>query len=86
MVPFMPPEPYKAEDAPGNNSILSTSNAFKPTMAPTEKFSPGAWLSIPSTSWLNLTLPLPPNPRVVGVLKVKEEVVTSTPFKVETIS
>ena len=44
----MPPAPYKAEDAPGNNSILSTSNSVKPITLPTEKFKPGAWLSIPS--------------------------------------
>ena len=47
-VPFIPPEPYNAEEAPGNNSILSTSNSVKPTILATEKFKPGAWLSIPS--------------------------------------
>jgi hypothetical protein len=85
-VPFIPPGPYNADEAPESNSILSISSSLGPMMAPTEKFRPGAWLSIPSTSWLNLGLPLALNPLVVGVLKVREEVVTSTPFRLAMIS
>ena len=55
-------------------------------MLPVEKLRPGAWLSIPSTIWLTLVLPLALKPRVEGVLKVREEVVKSTPFKVLNIS
>ena len=80
-VPFMPPDPYNADDAPESNSMLSTSRSVKPIMLPTEKFKPGAWLSIPSTSWLKRRLPLPLNPRVLGVLNVKLEVTISTPFR-----
>ena len=55
-------------------------------MAPTEKLRPGAWLSIPSTNWLKRVLPLELKPRVVGVLNVSEDVVTSTPFNDVTTS
>ena len=44
-----------------------------PIKPPSEKLSPGAWLSIPSTSWLKRRLPLPTKPLVLGVLKVSEE-------------
>ena len=79
IVPFIPPGPYKADDAPGNSSTLSTSSSVRPVKFPTKKFNPGAWLSIPSTSWLTLVLPLPLKPRVLGVLKVRLDVVISTP-------
>ena len=82
----MPPEPYNTEDAPGNNSILSTSNSVKPTMLPTAKFKPGAWLSIPSTNWLARTLPLTLKPLVPIDLNVKLAVIMSTPFKFARIS
>jgi hypothetical protein len=39
-VPFIPPEPYNAEDAPDNSSIFSTSGSVRPTILPTEKFKP----------------------------------------------
>ena len=35
-------------DVESSNSMLSTSNSVKPMILPTEKFRPGAWLSIPS--------------------------------------
>ena len=85
-VPFIPPGPYSAEDAPGNNSILSTSNSLKPITLPTEKLRPGAWLSIPSTNWFKRVLPLLLNPRVPTDLKVKLAVTTSTPFKLVRMS
>ena len=66
----MPPEPYKAEEAPESNSMLSTSRSVRPITFPTEKFNAGAALSIPSISWLKRKLPLPLNPRVEIVLKV----------------
>jgi hypothetical protein len=72
--------PERILESPGNNSKLSTSSSVIPITPPTEKFNPGAWLSIPSTIWLNLRLPLPLNPRVLGVLNVNEEEVKSTPF------
>ena len=48
MIPFMALGPYKAEAAPGNKSTDCKSNSEIPTILPTEKFKPGAWLSIPS--------------------------------------
>ena len=81
MVPFIPPGPYNADEAPGKSSMPSTSNEVAPTKLPTEKFKPGAWLSIPSINWLTRALPLPLKPLVEGVVNVKLEVITSTPFK-----
>ena len=42
--------PYKAEEAPGINSTLLTSNSLSPNKFPIGKFNPGAELSIMSTS------------------------------------
>src|SRR5258707_7372978 len=84
-VPFIPPDPYSAEEAPGSSSILSTSREERPTTDPTEKLRPGAWLSIPSTNWLNRAFPLPLKPRVVKEVKVRLEEVTSTPLMVRMI-
>src|SRR5690606_19150471 len=86
MVPFKPLEPYSAEEAPDNNSILSTSNCVSPITEPKGKFNPGAWLSIPSTICVKLVLPLVLNPLVVTEVKPKLETVTSTPRKPCTIS
>ena len=83
---FIPPEPYKADDAPCNNSILSTSSSLMPKTFPTAKFKAGAWLSIPSISWLNRRFPLPLKPLVLMVRNVKLDVVRSTPFKLAVAS
>ncbi len=85
-VPFIPPGPYNAEEAPPKSSMLSTSNSVKPTKLPTAKFKPGAWLSIPSIIWLKRKLPLDAKPRVVTVLKFKLDTLTSTPFWLVNIS
>ena len=80
-VPFVPPEPYKADEAPGNNSTLSTSNSDKPMMLPTEKFKPGACVSIPSVIWFTRTLPFELKPRVLIERKVKDCELLSTPLR-----
>ena len=48
IIPFKAFGPYKADDAPGSNSTPSKSNSEIPTILPTAKFKPGAWLSMPS--------------------------------------
>ncbi|MNE31477.1 hypothetical protein D3C80_1250470 [compost metagenome] len=78
--------PYSAEAAPGINSAFSRSSSVIPTILPTEKFSPGAWLSIPSIICTIRVLPFALKPRVLTDLKVKLCVLISTPFKLANAS
>ena len=72
--------PYKAEDAPGNNSTLNTSVSVIPSKFPNGKFNAGAELSIPSTSCTNLVFANVAKPLVLIALNVKLFTFISTPF------
>ena len=72
--------PYRAEDAPGNNSTLNTSVSVIPSKLPNGKFKAGAELSIPSTNCTNLVFANVAKPLVLIALKVKLLTLISTPF------
>ena len=61
--------PYKADDAPGNNSTLWTSNSDTPTRLPKTKFNKGEELSIPSTNCMKRVLATVAKPLVLIDLK-----------------
>ena len=57
------------------------SNSEAPKKLPSEKFSPGAWLSTPSIIWRDLTGEVLLNPLVLITLKPRLADEISTPFK-----
>ena len=81
MIPLNAFAPYSAEEAPGNNSTVSTSNSDIPSKFPNAKFNAGEALSIPSTNCMKRVFAKVAKPRVFTDLKVKLLVFTSTPFK-----
>ena len=80
MIPLIAFGPYKAEAAPGNKSTDCKSNSEIPTILPTEKFKPGAWLSIPSINCTTRTLPLLLKPRIPIDENETDCVLISTPL------
>jgi hypothetical protein len=80
-MPFTALGPYRAEAAPGSSSTLSRSSSEMPTMLPTEKLRPGAWLSMPSICCTMRRLPLALKPRVLTDRNVRLWVLMSTPFR-----
>ena len=73
--------PYNADDAPGNNSTVLTSNSDIPNKLPIAKFKAGEELSIPSTNCIKRVFANVAKPRVFTDLKVKLFALISTPFK-----
>jgi hypothetical protein len=57
-----------------------TSSSGAPRKLPSEKFSPGLWLSTPSMSCSERTGEVELNPRVLMILNPRLADVTSTPF------
>ena len=81
MIPLKAFAPYNAEEAPGNNSTVFTSNSDIPNKFPKAKFNAGEELSIPSTNCIKRVFAKVAKPRVLTDLNVKLLVFTSTPFK-----
>ena len=81
IIPLNAFAPYSAEDAPGNNSTVFTSNSDIPKRLPIAKFKAGDELSIPSTNCIKRVFAKVAKPRVFTDLNVKLFVLISTPFK-----
>ena len=81
MIPLKAFAPYNAEDAPGNNSTVFTSNSDIPSKLPKAKFNAGDELSIPSTNCIKRVFAKVAKPLVFTDLNVKLLVLISTPFK-----
>ncbi len=81
IIPLNAFAPYNAEEAPGNNSTVFTSNSDIPKRLPIAKFNAGEELSIPSTSCIKRVFANVAKPLVFTDLNVKLFVLTSTPFK-----
>ncbi|MND87912.1 hypothetical protein D3C80_799210 [compost metagenome] len=72
--------PYNAEAAPGVISTLAISNSVGPIALPSGTPNVAACISTPSTSCIKRKLLGMLNPRVLGTLNVKLEVVICTPL------
>ena len=73
--------PYNADEAPGSNSTLCTSNSESPIKFPKTKFKAGEELSIPSTNCIKRVLATVAKPLVLIDLKFKLLVLKCTSFK-----
>ena len=62
-------------------STFMTSRSGAPRKLPSEKFSPGLWLSTPSISCRERTGDVLLKPRVLMILNPRDALVRSTPFK-----
>ena len=81
MIPLKAFAPYNADDAPGSNSTVFTSNSDIPNKLPIAKLSAGDELSMPSTNCIKRVFANVAKPLVFTDLKVKLLVFTSTPLR-----